>query len=283
MKVFSYQSISRLIQLLLMVTGGLFLAIESYEVIPNKDIQFDFWIYPTAAVVLTLIVWAAEGFWFDGYLRGKARVAAFKPDGDVEVSFGDIFSQDGWTAIGVNDFFDSQVDERVITANSLHGRVIQEFWPNARTTWDSDVAHELAGTVAIAERREHGKSDRYPIGTAAALQAPNGKKRFIFVALGRTALSDGVTRASAEEVITAVRGLLVKARAVCADEPLNIPLMGGGLARTGIRGQLLLQLILVGIMEETKIGRITTKIRVVLPKSMAAEFNLGAVNNHWAN
>ncbi|MEL6830419.1 MAG: macro domain-containing protein [Pseudomonadota bacterium] len=257
------------------------MAIESYEVITNNDIQFALWMYPAAALFLAIVMWALDGMVLDGHLRGRARVTAFSPDGHVEVSFGDIFANDGWIAIGVNDFFDSQVDERVISANTLHGQVIRQFWPNANDKWDEQVAQELAGTVAATEHREQGKSERYPIGTAAALAAPNGERKFIFVALGRTAAGDGVTQAAAEDVINAARGLLGKARAVCADEPLNIPLLGGGLARTGIREQLLLQLVLIGIMEETRVARITSKIRIVLPPSLASKINLGAINTHW--
>ena len=106
MKIISQQSIKRLGQLFLMVTGALFLVIESYEVITNNDIQFALWMYPATAILLTIIGWLADGFVFDGYKLGQVTIQAFSPGGNVEISFGDIFTKDGWMAVGANDFFD---------------------------------------------------------------------------------------------------------------------------------------------------------------------------------
>ena len=72
------------------------------------------------------------------------------------------------------------------------------------------------------------------------------------------------------------------ARSVCADEPLNIPLMGSGLSRVGIKGNILIHLILTAIIEETKINKVTSEIRIVLPEDKASEICLNTLQKDWS-
>lgn len=76
--------------------------------------------------------------------------------------------------------------------------------------------------------------------------------------------------------------MLSKARSVCAEQPLIVPLMGSGLSRVGIKSSILINIILAVLFEETKRSKITDSIVLVLPKDKLNEINLGAVVRDWS-
>ena len=75
--------------------------------------------------------------------------------------------------------------------------------------------------------------------------------------------------------------MLKKARTVCSNEPLRIPLMGSGLGRIGIKNAIVVDLILAAIVEETKLAKITDSITIVLPNEKSTEINLGSIARDW--
>ena len=102
------------------------------------------------------------------------------------------------------------------------------------------------------------------------------------MALSFTDVSNLETKATSSDLLKAVSRLLRKARSVCANEPLNIPLMGSGLSRIGIKNNILIHLILTAIFEETKINKVTSEIRIILPKDKASDICLNALKKDWS-
>ena len=87
--------------------------------------------------------------------------------------------------------------------------------------------------------------------------------------------------ASAAALVIAIRGMLQRARAVCSNEPLYIPLMGSGLARVGIKNAILVDLILAAIFEESQQSKVTESISIILRDEKYSEVNLGAISRDW--
>ncbi|MBW9264369.1 MAG: hypothetical protein K1563_17545 [Candidatus Thiodiazotropha sp. (ex. Lucinisca nassula)] len=259
--------------------GAIFLVFESYEVITNSDIKFSFASYLIWSGVVALIYSLVDGHFVTGNLLGKIDLFQNTFGSKVTIKFGDLFSQSGWKAISVNDFFDHQIDDVLISSSSLHGHVVNTYWPENNEEWYEAVIADLSGHAPVEEARPTGKTLRYPIGATA--KAESESEKFLFVALGNTSIDDNTTTATAEDLICAVRGLLRKARAVCSNQPLSIPLMGSGLARVGIINSVVLDLILCGVFEELKQGKITSKIQVVLPESMEDQIDLLSIKRKW--
>ncbi len=259
--------------------AGLFLIIESYEIITNTDVKFSFILFLLAATVIGSIHFFFDGYFISGFLKREIEISSNSFDSKVHIKFGDFFQQQGWKAVGVNDFFDSEVDDDLVAINSLHGKIINNYWPDDGAQWQKQINGGLKGIKATLVKRKKGNSKRYPIGTTA--KAITGKDKFLFVAFGETNVTNNESTANAEMLICAVRGLLRKARSVCSNEPINIPLMGSGLARVGIRNAILVDLILSAIFEETKISKITDSITIVLPEEKSSEINLGAISRDW--
>ena len=198
----------------------------------------------------------------------------------ITIQFGNLFDQDGVKAIAVNNFFDSIVDDDLVSRRSLHGEVIERYWRGNSVQWQKDIYDDLGDRKCEKIARAKGNSRRYPIGTTARATARG--EEFLFVALGETNPDNNVANATAATLISSVRELLVRAREVGANRPLNLPLMGSGLSRVGGTNAVLVNLILTAIFEETKSNKVTDSIVLVLPVDERSEIDLGETKRSWS-
>lgn len=263
-----------------LATLGLFwLIIEPIIGLTGKSIALTYWQLLVLSALSGIIWLIVDGSYFSGFLKQSIEIKSNGFDTRIVIKFGDIFQEDGWRSVAVNDFFDSIVDDRFVSSKSLHGILLQRYWAGNTDDWDLQVDEQLTGLECSSETRNGGKQNRYEIGTTAAVRKDGN--RFLCVALSCTDISSQETKASSSDLHQAVRGLLEKARSVCANEPLSIPLMGSGLSRVGIKNNILVDLILTAIFEETKINKVTSEIRIVLPKEKASEINLASLQKDW--
>ncbi len=259
--------------------GALWLPLEAYEGLSGQDVSLPFWLFLILSTVLSIIIFIVDGLFIKGFLRRTVTISSNGFDTEIEIKFGDLFSEQGWKAIAVNDFFDSKVDDDLVSKSSLHGKVLTRFWSGNPDDWQTQVNQSLCEEEAELVTREKGNNKRYSIGTTVSVEK-DGEK-FLFVALGKTDPVTNMANSDAEDLICAVRGLLKKARGVCANTPLIIPLMGSGLSRVGIKNSVLLDLILTATFEETKALKITENIKIVLPKEKLKDINLGTTLSNW--
>jgi hypothetical protein len=265
---------------ILIAMGLLWLPIEAYEGLSNSDVEFPFWCFFALSALVGIGFYFADGFYLTGFLKRRVEIKTHGFDTKISIEFGDLFAQHGWKAIATNDFFDSIVDEDLVSSKSLHGYAINTYWPTNRADWQKQVnASLLRNATFTKENRGKGNTKRYPIGTTA--HATTVDQKMLFVALGRADSSNNITTASAESLICAVRGMLTKARALCSYEPLFIPLMGSGLARVGIKTSVLVDLILAAVIEETKQAKVTGAITIILPREKEGEINLQNYAWNW--
>lgn len=263
--------------------AAIFLPLEAFEVLDLGDISMSLPEFIAIVLVPGILVFLVDGIWVSGFLKSEVEIPNRVNDTKIKVKFGDIFKEDGWKAIAVNDFFDSRVDEDLVSSKSLHGHVLNTYWEDNRTDWTKQVALSLNGQAAKQETRSRGKGNksRYPIGTTA--RAISGGQRFLFVSLGETDLSNNETSANAEMLISAVRGMVAEARAACSMDPLAIPLMGTGLARIDTKESVILDLIITAVLEESRKGRVTGEISIVLPERLKKKINLKNSVRNWSH
>lgn len=259
--------------------GTISLLIATYESVTNVDVVSPFWCFLLLTATIGIGYFLLDGFYISGNLKKRVEILNHGFDTRIFVEFGDLFKKQGWKAVATNDFFDSHVDEDLVSSKSLHGQTITKFWHDNRADWERQINTSLDRLECKKESRNKGNLKRYPIGTTA--DATIGVQKFLFVALTTTDSSNNVTTADAESLICAVRGMLAKARALCSYEPLAIPLMGSGLARVGIKPSVLVHLILAAIHEETRRGKITGQITIVLPHDKENEINLKNYERSW--
>jgi hypothetical protein len=260
--------------------GLVWMVFEAYMSFTGKTSVVTYWQYISISLVFGLIWVFIDGCFKAGYLRQTITIQSNGFDTKVVVKFGDIFKQDGWKAIAVNDFFDSKVDEKHIASKTLHGHTLNTYWGANINDWDNQITSELSRISGKMVERTSGNSIQYPIGTTASISKDGVK--MLFVALTHTDIDNLLTTADTVDLNRAIRGLLQKARIACANEPLNIPLMGSGLSRIGIKNNILVDLILTAIFEETKQSKITNEIRIILPSEKINEISLHHIQKDWS-
>lgn len=262
------------------VLGAFWLVIDPAIGLTGKSINLKYWqllLFSAMAGILWMII---DGYYISGFFRKSIQIMSNGFDTKIIVEFADMFCNNGWKAIAVNDFFDSIVDNKHIAERSVHGNVLKKYWGGNINDWDTQVAEQLKTIDSTTVSRASGKQQRYDIGSTAAVTT--GGNKFLFVALTHTDINTLQTKADSSDLNKALRGLLTKARSVCANEPINIPLMGSGLARTGIKSNILVDLILTAVFEETKFNKISDEIRIVLPTVKMSEINLISIKQNWS-
>ena len=271
----------KLIQDVLVALGAIFLLIESYEVVSDTNIQLSFTYFLIIVILAGGIHFLLDGYYWTGFLKNEVELPHQGFDTKIRVKVGDLFEEDGWKAIGVNDFFDHVVDEDLVSSRSLHGQVILRYWLENPDDWLNQVKDSLAHIEPAQEYRRKGNKHRYPIGATGCARASDQK--FLLVALSHTNPLDNVTTANLETFVCAISGMLVRARAACSLEPLVIPLMGTGLARVGLKHSVILDIIIATILEESRKGRITGEIILVVPHDRKGQINLKNHVRNWKN
>ncbi len=263
--------------------GLVWLFLEAYYALgPDGAQRLGFLPFLLIGSAVGCVWFVINGLLVSGFLKRSIEIASNALDTQITITFGDLFGQDGHKAISVNEFFDSTVDERHVSSKSLHGLMLSRYWPGNTVDWDSQVERDLAHTEpaeVLTTRPAPGKPNRYALGTTA-VASRNGHD-FLCVAVTRTCTDSLEASASSDDLQHAIRGLLSRARTVCSGAPLNIPLIGSGLARTGIKPNIIVHLILLGIFEESAVRKITDHIRIVLPNAMRKRISLASIQKEW--
>lgn len=270
-------------QSLLSGIGFIWLFLEAYYGLAAPTVpKITFGIFLALGLTIGIIWFFVDGFFITGFLKQSIKITSNAIDVSITVGFGDLFRQDGCKAIPVNDFFDSVVDEKHVAKNSLHGLMLTQFWAGNTSDWDNQVTRELANTApieSVATRPTPGKHNRYPVGTTISAIAQDNI--FLCVALSKTDVTTLEASATYQELQLAVHSLLGMARTVCSGRPVNLPLMGSGLARTGVKPNIIVDLLLLAIFEESRTRKITTHIRIILPKAMRDRIDLTTIQKDW--
>ena len=234
-------------QSLLAGIGLLWLFLEAfYGLAPTGSAKLGFFTFLLLGLVLGIIWFVADGLLVTGFLKRSIEITSNAIDVSITVMFGDLFAQDGCKTISVNEFFDSAVDGKHVAPNTLHGLMLTRCWAGNIADWDKQVVHDLSTLPpleVVTTRPAPAKHNRYAIGTTASVSTKG--QDFLCVALAKTDIHSLEASATSDDLQKAVRGLLCKARTVCSGRPLNIPLLGSGLSRTGIKPNIIVDLILL--------------------------------------
>jgi Thoeris protein ThsA, Macro domain len=199
-------------------------------------------------------------------------------DTTLNIYYGDVFKQSGFSAIPVNEYFDSELGDPV-SENSVHGMLIKQFFGGYQESFDKMVSADLEETAFTLVERHGGKPNKYPIGTTAKIEA-NGHD-FLLFALSHTNIETFKASADLPMMVQALHGLFERARISTGGEKLNIPLVGSGLSGIGLPATQILQLIVLTIIDETKKQQICKQIDLVLHESKYKEIDLETIGRQW--
>jgi Thoeris protein ThsA, Macro domain len=128
--------------------------------IPTEDKTTYGWIFLGLLVLIYLTIWV----WSNNLNKIDINIEG----SDVTIKVGDIFLQPGLKAIAFNEYFDTQVDNRIITAGSLNGIFIKEHLDVPVSELDRHIesyAFEPSEILESNPDRKLGKKVRHQIGT----------------------------------------------------------------------------------------------------------------------
>jgi len=196
----------------------------------------------------------------------------------IRIKFSDLFREEGFRVIPVNEFFDSELGLPV-SEKSLHGLFITRCLGGHRETFDQIISDELSKIRSEVEGRSEGKTKKYPIGTTAVV--PVNTDKYLCFALCNTDTETCKARADVPILWKALDGLYDKARVALGGDALVLPLVGSGLSGIGLPSRDLLDLIILSIITATKRQQITTRIKIILTAERFEEIDLADVRRHW--
>ena len=230
---------------------------------------------PLVAGILISIGWAFWRVWKPS--KTSFRIA--NSNVTIEILFGDIFAQDGVRAIGVSEFFETELGTPV-SEKSLHGMFLKRHFSGYQESIDNQLAAQLANaTPDQVSNKPCGKTLCYSIGTSAFIRV--NEEHYILFALSKTHHDTCKVYSDVELMWRALHRLWQRARTECNGYPLNLPLVGSGLSGLNLPTRDLLNLVILSAITESKAHEITQKIRIILWRDRFEDIDLREVKEHW--
>lgn len=193
----------------------------------------------------------------------------------VEIKAGDIFEQDGLKAIAFNEYFDTQVDDKIIAKKSLNGQVIDKFFTNVNELnqkIEADKYLNSPGNILKENIEREGKGTRYKLGSSILVD------EFIFTAF--TKFSDrNEAQLTMQEYIDFLLSFWNEINRLYAQRAVTVPIFGSGITRfkNGFEDININELlkIMVWTFKISKIKFVyPAKLTIIIPEGRLKEINL---------
>lgn len=207
----------------------------------------------------------------------KSRLVLIINSKKVNIYFGDIFETNGLKLIPFNEYFDTLVDDLIISKKSLNGKFIEKFYSDV-TQLDSYISEALKlKSHELNSNRSKGKKEKYALGTTIEIEHEYLLSAFThFDERNRAFLDKG-------EYLQYLNNMWDEVNVIYASRNINIPLIGSGITRVG--ASMTLQDYLEQILFSIKFSNIkmdhTSCINIILNESIKDEINLFNIKNNF--
>lgn len=193
---------------------------------------------------------------------------------NIKIKYDDIFKQDGIMIIPVNEYFDTIVDDKVISSNTLHGIFIKQIFGGDTENLNKQINKSLENIKSVSnENRKRGNKLKYPIGTVAQVEK-NGK---IYYLVASTRFNENNrAETTKEEYQFVLTKLLNYIEQFSQGKAVNIPLIGGGHAGVKLSKQKLLEFLLMSVHLNDNLTLING-INIILHDSIKKDIDLNTI------
>lgn len=192
----------------------------------------------------------------------------------VTIKAGDIFAESGLKVIAFNEYFDTVVDDRLISAQSLNGVFIGRHLPGTLMQLDQHIADypfDHDEFLGVNENRREGKKRRYKIGTLCVYDD------FVLAAFSKFDEKNRAVLTMPEYL-----GFLIefwdRVNRVYAQQSIAVPVFGSGITRIkehkNISDEDLLKIMLWTFRISEMRFKYPAKLTVVIHKDKIANINL---------
>lgn len=192
----------------------------------------------------------------------------------AKVFYGDLFESSEVIVIPVNEYFDTTVDEKIISSKTVHGKFIQRFFGGNEADLKKQIKKELAQYEPLEtnSERKSGNKNKYPLGTVCEVK--NGSKVFYLLALTRFNANHRA-EVKNSEYQRVLCDLFSYVEQNSQGRKVSIPLIGAGHSGVNLSKQKLLEFLLFSIALKDGLTLING-VDVVLHKSVKKEIDLSS-------
>lgn len=192
---------------------------------------------------------------------------------DVEVSFGDIdFSSNGIIVINFNEYFDTLVDEKIISSKTLNGKFITSHINNLKD-FDEYIEESIPESFIIEKnitRKNGGKTTKYQLGTMCYY------KNYALLAFSHFDCDNEANLTQMDYVICLLN-MWKNLNIHYAQKEIFVPLMGLGITRfkdIKIQPQELLRMLIWTFKISQKKFAEPSKVHILINNKLKNQINL---------
>ena len=224
------------------------------------------WIFIVVLGLIYLAIW----IWSNNLNKIDITVEG----NEVSIKAGDIFLEPGLKAIAFNEYFDTLVDNKIISESSLNGIFIQKHLSEPLSELDRHIdnySFENSEKLEINSDRGLGKKLRYQIGTICVY------KEFLLAAFTKFD-NDNKAVITMPEYLEFLINFWDKLNNVYSQQSVSTPVFGSGIARIKghktISDEDLLKIMLWTFRISEMRFKYPTKLTIVIHKDKIDKINL---------
>lgn len=228
--------------------------------------------FTSALIFLGLLALIYLGVWI--WSNNLNRIDIKVEGSDVTIKVGDIFEQLGWKAIAFNEYFDTQVDNKIIAEVSLNGIFIKEHLDVSAPELDRYIeghAFEPSEILESNANRPLGKKVRHQIGTICVY------KDYLLTAFTKFDESNKA-QLTMPEYLEFLINFWDKVNNVYAQQNVSTPIFGSGITRIkghkSIKDEDLLKIMLWTFRISEMRFKYPARLTVVIHKDKIDQINL---------
>lgn len=187
--------------------------------IPDECKTIYGWVFIGLLVAIYIVIW----IWSNNLNNIDIKIEG----SDVTIKVGDIFHEQGLKAIAFNEYFDTQVDNKLISKNSLNGIFINKHLDISVKDLDKHIKSYAFDTDEILESnpsRTQGKAARFQIGTICIY------KSYLLTAFSKFD-KDNKAMLTMPEYLEFLINFWDKVNKIYAQQSVSTPIFGSGITR----------------------------------------------------
>lgn len=223
------------------------------------------------AILLYFISWL--------YVNFMNKITIDIEGSKINIKSGDIFSQDGYKVIGFNEYFDTIVDNKIISDRSLNGVFIEKYLKINAIELDSLIGNYAYEEEEIIEKNVHrisGNTTKYKLGTIYVYND------YILTAFSRF---DSKNRAflTMPDYLSFLIRFWDKVNQVYAQKNVSVPIFGSGITRIkehrNISDEELLKIMIWTFRISEMRFKYPAQLSIIIHEDKISQINLFEIKN----
>ena len=251
------------------IISGMISFVYLFNFFPDLYEKYNLWVGILCIIILIFIylsIWNC----FNKLKNVKINIEG----SNVIIKEGDLFEEDGYKAIGFNEYFDTQVDNRIISEHSLNGIFIKKICLNDTDELDKYITEQCDVEDIIAKgihRKNGGKKVKYKLSSVVVYN------EYLLTAFSKFD-DDNRAYLTMPEYVEFLINFWDRVNRVYAQRNVSVPIFGSGITRIkehkNISDEDLLKVMLWTFKLSEYRFKYPAKLTIIVHKDKIDEINL---------